>query len=171
VRVPGGDQLNTVAQITLLSEAAAVHEPYIRKQRAAYGADVAALIDMGRVLPAVDYLQAQRLRRRMQAVYLEQFEQVDCLLVPATPMEAPRIGQLEVKIAGRVDDTRLASTRLVRGFNALGLPALAIPAGFTDDGLPLGAQLVGRPWDEARLLKIGAALEERSGFWRRRPGA
>jgi aspartyl-tRNA(Asn)/glutamyl-tRNA(Gln) amidotransferase subunit A len=169
VRVPGGGQLNTIAQITLLAEAAAVHEPYIRKQRAAYGADVAALIDMGRVVPAVDYLQAQRLRKRIQGVYLNLLKEVDCLLVPATPLSAPLIGQTDIEIAGQKDDTRLASTRFLRGFNALGLPALVVPAGFTPEGMPLGAQLVGRPWDEALLLKIGAAIEDRTGFWKRQP--
>ncbi len=171
VRVPDGHQLNVVAQVTLLAEAAAVHEPYIRKQRASYGDDVRALIDMGRLLPATDYLQAQRLRKRILGVYLNVLKQVDCLLVPATPMAAPLIGQNEVELGGAMEDTRLASTRFVRGFNALGLPVLSMPAGFTPTNLPLGCQLVGRPWEEALLLKIGAAIEERTGLWRRVPPA
>ena len=66
-----------------------------------------------------------------------------------------------------MEDTRLASTRLVRGFNALGLPVVSLQAGFANDGMPMGAQLVGRPWDEARLLRIAAALEERTGLHKR----
>jgi aspartyl-tRNA(Asn)/glutamyl-tRNA(Gln) amidotransferase subunit A len=160
-----------VAQVTLLAEAAAVHEPYIRKQRASYGEDVKDLLDSGRLLPATDYLQAQRLRKRMLGVYLEALRHVDCLLVPATPIAAPLIGQNEVEIAGEMENARLASTRFMRGFSALGLPALALPAGFTPNGLPLGCQLVGRPWDEALLLKIGAALEDRTRLWERVPPA
>ncbi len=169
LRVPDGTQLNVIAQVTLLVEAAAVHEPYIRKRRKLYGADVRTLIDMGRVIPGVDYVQAQRLRRRAQGVYRSILKQVDCLLVPTTPIVAPMIGQTEVAIDGQTEDVRLASTRLVRGFNALGLPALAMPAGFTRGGLPIGMQLVGRPFGERELLRIAAALEDATGHVARRP--
>ena len=80
--------------------------------------------------------------------------------MPTTPVVAPLIGQTEVEIDGQTEDVRMASTRLVRGFNALGLPALAVPAGFTRGGLPIGMQLVGRPFGEQELLRIGAALED-----------
>lgn len=169
VQVPDGEQLNTLAHITLLSEAAAVHEPYLRKRRKTYGDDVRTLLDMGRVIPAVDYLQAQRLRKRILGVYLDILRRVDALLVPATPMTAPRIGQKQVEIRGEMEDTRIAATRLLRGFNLLGLPVLSMPAGYSSDGLPIGMQLVGRPWDEPLLLRIGAALEDRTQLRRRPP--
>jgi aspartyl-tRNA(Asn)/glutamyl-tRNA(Gln) amidotransferase subunit A len=163
-RVPDGQQLNTIAQVTLLAEAASVHEPYIRKRRGDYGADVLALLDMGRLVPATDYLQAQRLRKRILQVFLELLKKVDCILMPVTPVAAPKIGQDTVEIQGQPEDVRLASTRLVRGINALGLPALAFPAGFTAAGLPVGLQLVGRPFSEANLLRVGAAMEDRIGL-------
>ncbi len=169
VQVPDGEQLNTLAHLTLLAEAASVHEPYLRKRRKTYGDDVRALLDMGRVVPAVDYLQAQRLRKRILGVYLDILKRVDALLLPATPMTAPRIGQKQVEIGGEAEDTRIAATRLLRGFNLLGLPVLALPAGFSSAGLPIGCQIVGRPWDEPLLLRIGAALEDRTGLPRRPP--
>jgi aspartyl-tRNA(Asn)/glutamyl-tRNA(Gln) amidotransferase subunit A len=169
LRLPDGAQLNAVSQMTLLVEAAAVHEPYIRKRRKLYGEDVRTLVDMGRVIPGVDYVQAQRLRRRAQVVYRSILKQVDCLLVPTTPVVAPLIGQTEVEIGGRMEDVRMASTRLVRGFNALGLPAISMPAGFTRGGLPIGMQLVGRPFGEKELLRIAAALEDATGHVARRP--
>jgi aspartyl-tRNA(Asn)/glutamyl-tRNA(Gln) amidotransferase subunit A len=169
VRVPDGTQLNMIAQVTLLAEAAAVHEPYLRRQRSKYSLEVSGLLDMGRVLSATDYLQAQRLRGRIRGVYAQLLQQVDCLLMPATPMVAPRIGQNEVAFGGEKEDTRLAATRLVRGFNALGFPVLAMPAGFTQGGLPMGMQLVGRAFDEAALFRIGAALEDATGHTHRRP--
>lgn len=169
VQVPDGEQLNTLAHLTLLAEAASVHEPYLRKRRKTYGDDVRALLDMGRIVPAVDYLQAQRLRKRILGVYLDILKRVDALLLPATPMTAPRIGQKQVEIGGEAEDTRIAATRLLRGFNLLGLPVLALPAGFSSAGLPVGCQIVGRPWDEPLLLRIGAALEDRTGLPRRPP--
>ncbi|MBI4893938.1 MAG: amidase [Acidobacteria bacterium] len=171
VRLPDGHQLNVVSQVLLLAEAAAVHEPYLRKQRAAYGADVAALLDMGRLIPATDYLQADRLRKRMLGVFLNVLKEVDCLLVPATPFAAPLIGQTEVEVAGSLEDTRLATTKYTRAFSALGLPVLSMPAGFTKAGLPVGCQIVGRPWEEDLLFKVGAGLEDRTGLWKRTPAS
>ncbi len=170
VQVPDGEQLNALAHVTLLAEAAAVHEPYLRKRRKTYGEDVRTLLDMGRLIPAVDYLQAQRLRRRILGVYLDILQRVDALLLPATPMTAPLIGQKQVEICGEMEDTRLAATRLLRGFNLLGLPVLAMPVGFSSSGLPIGCQLIGKPWDEPLLLRIGAALEDRLQLRRRPPG-
>jgi aspartyl-tRNA(Asn)/glutamyl-tRNA(Gln) amidotransferase subunit A len=62
-------------------------------------------------------------------------------------------------IRGQQEDVRLASTRLVRGVNPLGLPALSLPAGLDRQGLPVSMQLIGRPFEEALLVRIGAALE------------
>jgi aspartyl-tRNA(Asn)/glutamyl-tRNA(Gln) amidotransferase subunit A len=97
-------------------------------------------------------------------------KQVDCLLLPTTPITAPNIGQSEVAIGGETEDVRMATTRLVRGFNALGLPSLAMPAGFTRGGMPIGMQLVGRPFGEKELLRIGAAIEDATGHTLRRAG-
>lgn len=168
-RVPDGEQLSTVAQVTLLSEAAAVHEPYMRKRRQDYGDDVLALLELGRTMPATHYIQAQRMRKRILGVFLQMLKKADCLLTPATPITAPLIGQETLDIGGELEDTRIASTRFVRGMNALGLPALVIPAGWTKDGMPVGIQIIGRPFGEAALLRIGAALEALLDVERREP--
>jgi aspartyl-tRNA(Asn)/glutamyl-tRNA(Gln) amidotransferase subunit A len=163
-RVPDGEQLNAVAQAILLAEAATVHEPYLRKRRADYGAAVLSLLDMGRALPATHYLQAQRLRKRILTVYLELLKKADCILTPATPITAPPIGAETVDVGGELHDVRILTTRCSRGINALGLPALVIPCGWTSAGLPAGLQLIGRPFGEAALLRAGAALEAAIGF-------
>ena len=77
----------------------------------------------------------------------------------------PEIGQTEIILAGRSEDVRIASTRLVRSFNVLGLPALSMPCGFSASGLPIGLQIVGAPFREARILKLAAAIEDSLG-WR-----
>jgi len=97
------------------------------------------------------------------------WKHADCLLTPATPTPAPRIGETMLTIDGQEEDARLASTRLVRGINVLGLPALSMPCGFSASGLPLGLQIVGRPFDEALLLRVGAALEDAAGLTKRTP--
>ena len=159
VRLPDIPALNAVARIVLLSEASAVAEPY-PEDRSLYGADVRALLDQGRLVPAIDYINAQRLRRKMRREFDRVWKEVDCLITPATPSAAPRIGDTTVRLGGRDEDVRLASTRLVRGVNALGYPALALPGGLSASGLPVGLQIVGPAFEEALLLRIGAALED-----------
>jgi aspartyl-tRNA(Asn)/glutamyl-tRNA(Gln) amidotransferase subunit A len=158
VHVPDPAGLNTIARTILLAEGSAVMAPHMHR-RADIGPDVLALLDGGRFVSATDYINAQRVRRRMQREWADMFRRIDVLLTPTTPMGAPEIGQATVTIEGVEEDTRLASTKFVRGINALGLPALSIPFGDTSDGLPIGLQLVGRAWDEATVLKAGAALE------------
>ena len=168
VRVPDMAEVNAVARVVLLSEASAVMSPYLG-DRSQFGADVLALLDQGRLLPATDYVNAQRLRRVYQREFAKVFEHCDVLLTPTSPNPAPRIGQTEVDLGGVMEDTRLASTRFVRAINLLGLPALSLPCGLTSDQLPVGAQIIGRPFDEATVLWVGAALEDAMEFSRALP--
>lgn len=157
VQLPDIAAINAVGRVILLAEASALMEPYLHR-RGEFGADVLALLDQGRLLPATDYVNAQRLRRVFQCRFREVWEQVDCILTPTTPITAPRIGETTVTVCGRTEDVRLASTRLVRAINVLGLPALSTPCGRDGRGLPIGMQIVGPPFREALLLRLGQAL-------------
>jgi aspartyl-tRNA(Asn)/glutamyl-tRNA(Gln) amidotransferase subunit A len=157
LRVPDIAALNTVARIVLLAEASALLEPHL-EQRDRFGPDVLALLDQGRLLPATDYINAQRLRRAMQREFADLWSRVDCLFTPTTPITAPRIGETATTIGGQSQDVRLATTRLVRAINALGLPALSVPCGADRRGLPIGLQIVGPPFAEALILRVAQAL-------------
>src|SRR5664280_1872934 len=159
VRLPDMEALNAIARIVLLSEASAVAEPFMQN-RGQFGPDVLALLDQGRLVPATDYINAQRLRRKMRREFEQVWKEVDCLIAPATPTPAPRIGDATIRLGGRDEDVRLASTRLVRCFNAVSYPALSLPCGLSASGLPVGMQIVGPAFEEALLLRIGAALED-----------
>jgi aspartyl-tRNA(Asn)/glutamyl-tRNA(Gln) amidotransferase subunit A len=158
VQVPDIAELNTLSRVILMAEASAVLERYMG-DRSKFGVDVLTLLDQGRLLPATDYVNAQRARRVKQQQFQKLFEKIDCLLTPASPIPAPRIDQKTVLIDGVEEDVRLAATRFVRGINAVGLPALSLPCGSTSGGLPIGIQLVGRAFEEKLLLEAGAALE------------
>ena len=158
VQVPDIDAISSASLVILLSEAAALYEPYLDRQ-SEIGMDVRALIYQGRLVPATDYVNAQRLRKVLANEFRALFRSIDCLFTPATPITAPRIGQREVEIDGETLDTRLVTTRFARGFNALGFPALAMPCGETPEGMPIGLQMVGRPFEENLLFKLGEALE------------
>jgi aspartyl-tRNA(Asn)/glutamyl-tRNA(Gln) amidotransferase subunit A len=159
VRVPDIAALNAVARVILLAEASAVYESQMQ-DRSKFGVDVLALLDQGRLIPATDYVNAQRLRRRLRQQFAELWRDVDCLVAPATPAPAPRIGQSTVTLGGEEEDVRLAATRFARGINVLGLPAVSLPCGLTAEGLPAGAQIIGPAFSEAALARVGAALED-----------
>src|SRR5262249_45657704 len=104
---------------------------------------------------------AQRLRRSMQREFRAIWTQVDCLFTPSTPITAPKIGAITtVEIQGQTEDVRLATTRFMRGINALGLPALSMPCGNDSRKMPIGLQIVGKAFDEATVLRVGAAMED-----------
>ena len=159
VRVPDIDAISAASLVILLSEAAALYEPYLDRQNE-IGVDVRALLYQGRLVPATDYVNAQRLRKVLADDFRALFRGIDCLIMPATPITAPRIGQRDIEIEGEMLDTRLVTTRFARAFNALGFPALAMPCGETAEGMPIGLQMVGRPLEENLLFKLGEALDQ-----------
>ena len=158
VIVPDMAGINATARIILLSEASAYLEPYMTEQ-SRFGPDVYSLLRQGRLVPATDYVNAQRLRRRARKNFEELWREVDCLFTPTTPNTAPPIGAQTVRLGGGDEDVRLATTRLVRGINLLGLPALSVPCGLSRGGLPIGLQIIGPAFQEGLILKVGSALE------------
>jgi aspartyl-tRNA(Asn)/glutamyl-tRNA(Gln) amidotransferase subunit A len=168
VRVPDIGALNAVGRVILLAEASAVMEKYV-SNRDQFGSDVLALLDQGRLLAATDYVNAQRLRRMMQREFAQLWSRIDCLFAPTTPMAAPRIGEKTATLGDFTEDVRLASTRLVRGINVLGLPAISLPCGFDRRGLPLGLQIIGKPFDEMTIFQVAAALEDVTDYHKQAP--
>ncbi|MCC7366427.1 MAG: amidase [Dehalococcoidia bacterium] len=96
-------------------------------------------------------------------------ESVDVLLTPAAPIEAPPIGRATYRVRDRELSGNAALGRFMMPFNAAGVPALVQPCGVTGSGLPVGMQWVGRPFDEATVLRAGAAFEGATDWHRRRP--
>ena len=168
IKVPDMEALRSAAVTCLLVEAAAALRPFLDR-RADFGTDVRAMLDQGRAIPAIDYIEAQRTRRRIGRPFAELFEQVDCIFTPATPMTAPWIGQVTLEIRGVAEEVRAAATRFSRGMNALGLPAISIPCGFSRSGLPIGLQIIAAARQEDRLLHAAAAMEDAMGLAGRAP--
>jgi aspartyl-tRNA(Asn)/glutamyl-tRNA(Gln) amidotransferase subunit A len=154
VSVPDPAEINTIGRVILLSEASAVLQPYLDR-RDDFGSDVLSLLDQGLVVSATDYIDAQRLRKLYQVRWAKIWDTVDVVFTPTTPIQAPLIGQ--AKVAD--EDVRLASTRFVRPFNVLGLPALSIPLGTS--GLPAALQIVGPLSGEPELLAAAESIWDR----------
>ena len=168
IKVPDIDALNVVGRVLLLAEATSVHQPHLNR-RSDIGPDVLTLLDQGRLIRACDYVDAQRLRRMYLQEFSKLWSQVDCIFTPTTPTPAPKIGQTTMKIGSTDEDVRLATTRLMRAINVLGIPALSIPSGFTKSDLPMGLQILGAPRAEDTLLRVGAAIEDATAVIGRKP--
>ncbi|HEY4085052.1 MAG TPA: amidase [Bryobacteraceae bacterium] len=155
IRVPDPESLNAIGRVILMAEVSALMEPYAHR-RDEFGPDVIALIDQGRLLPATDYVNAQRLRRRWQREWAKVWKDIDIVLTPTAPIVAPKIGQATVSLGGNEEDARLATTRLVRSINVLGLPAVSVPLPVA--GLPIGLQIIGPPFADNLVLSVGGCL-------------
>ena len=168
IKLPDVEAINVVGRIVQLSEVSALLARYLDR-RDELGRDIQVLVEQGRLIPAIDYLNAQRVRTVLARDFSKIWKHLDCLMTPATPMTAPKIGEMNVAIGTLTEEVRSAATRLTRPFNVLGWPALALPCGFSDAGLPIGLQVVAPPQQEDTLLQAGAALEDAFGIAGRRP--
>lgn len=169
IRLPDIEEMNTVARVILLAEASAVHIRNLQSRPEDFGEDQVALLDQGRFISAVDYLNAQRRRRELCQAFARAFEKVDILAAPAVSVLPAKIGQTELSIRGETHDVRLSTTRNCRALNLTGLPLLTLPCGFSADGLPVGLQLVGDAYDERRILAAGAGFQSVTDFHLQRP--
>jgi aspartyl-tRNA(Asn)/glutamyl-tRNA(Gln) amidotransferase subunit A len=162
-------QLTSASQLVLAVEAAAFHKRWMIERPQDYGPQVLMRLQNGLAVPAVSYLEAMRWRGPALAAHLAAVNGVDAVIAPVAPVAAPTIAESDVGNSPDAEAVIQRLTRFTRPVNYLGLPSLAIPAGFTRDGLPVGMQLIGRPFDEATLLRIGAAFQRATDFHDRVP--
>jgi len=141
-------------RIMTQSDGAAVHRDRLREHPEMFGDDIRRRLQDGAKTTSTEYILARRTQTEVRKQCEQFFESYDLLLTPTTPIAAPTIeGHDAVEQAGRL-------TRFTAPFNLAGLPALSIPCGFTKDGLPIGLQVVSRPWAESKVLNAGYAYEQ-----------
>ncbi|MBC2876528.1 MULTISPECIES: amidase [Streptomyces] len=160
VEIPLAEHVKATQWGLMVPEASAVHEETLRSSPELYGADVHPLLEAGRLVPAGDYLRAQRARTLMRQEWERLFDAVDVVAAPTVPLTAvPRDTETVSWPDGTTETVADAYVRLCAPANITGLPALSLPVGLDGAGLPVGMQLIGRPFDEATLLGVGHALE------------
>jgi aspartyl-tRNA(Asn)/glutamyl-tRNA(Gln) amidotransferase subunit A len=169
VELPEQRQLTAACQFVLAVEAAAFHKRWLIERPQDYGPQVLMRLQNGLAMPAVSYLEAMRWRGPALAAHLAATAGVDAVLAPVAPSAAPTIAESDVGNSPDAEAMIQRLTRFTRPVNYLGLPSLSIPAGFTGPGLPVGMQLIGRPFDEATLLRAGAAFQRATDFHARCP--
>ena len=170
LEMPDPERIHTLANVINKSEAAALHDEWIRMRPQDYSISVRSRLEAGYFLPATRYIQAQRLRPRVLSAFDEAvFARADVLFTPVTSIPVPRIE--DASISRSADAPRIvdAITRCTRWVSYLGLPALSVPCGFTEKGLPVGFQVVGKPFDESLLLKIANSYQSGTDWHTRTP--
>jgi aspartyl-tRNA(Asn)/glutamyl-tRNA(Gln) amidotransferase subunit A len=171
VKLPTLQEAMEVATRMSMAESTAWHEArgYYPQRQSMYGEDVRGRLAMGRDVSAVEYLRGFEVKEKLMGEFDRVFANVDAILTPATPAGAPVIGKTEIAIAGKTETLRTAIMRLNRPTNFTGHPSITVPCGFTSEGMPVGLQLIGAWWSEAKLLALAEMYEGANDWWKRRP--
>jgi aspartyl-tRNA(Asn)/glutamyl-tRNA(Gln) amidotransferase subunit A len=146
-------------RLILAAEAYAVHEQRLETDPERFDDHGLERLLNGENLKAYRYANAQQRKLRSGQEFANVLREVDVLLTPTVPIPAPEIGQRETTIDGYEEAVYSALTRLTGPTNLNGLPSFSVPCGTTTSGLPVGLQLIGRPFDEATLYRLGRAYE------------
>ncbi len=134
-----------------------------------YSEVVRSRLIQGQTIPAVDYLRALHERRIFSSSLRAIMQRVDAFVLPTIPipaMPADQAGQ-DIEIDGMIENATVAMLRLTMPFNLSGLPTISFPCGFSTDGLPIGLQVAGKPFEEATVLRIAHAYQQLTDWHRR----
>ncbi|KAJ4759942.1 Glutamyl-tRNA(Gln) amidotransferase subunit A [Rhynchospora pubera] len=168
--LPELEEMRTAHIVSIGSESLFPLNPYcLEGRRSDFTLDTRTSLALFGSFSASDYVACQRLRRRIMYYFMEAFKKVDIIVTPTTGMTSPKIPPSALKVGESDYDVSGYLMRFVQPGNLLGLPAISVPIGHDKDGLPIGLQLIGRPWAEASLLRAAFALEELCLKFRNRP--
>jgi len=162
VELPELAVMPVVGLTILLPDTSAFHRRWLRERSADYDPATRLLLELGELVPATHYVTALRarslLRNSMRNLFVS--HHLDALLAPTLPIPAWPIDQLSLSMRSEADETPMAAyVHHSFSANITGQPALTAPCGFTNDGLPIGFQLLGRPFDERTLFRLARAYE------------
>jgi aspartyl-tRNA(Asn)/glutamyl-tRNA(Gln) amidotransferase subunit A len=147
----------------MLPEALAYHQHRLAERPDDYGEDIRYRLELGATFTALHYVQGQRFREMIVAAWRDEvFDRVDLLAMPTTLGTAVEIETGDLS----------ATFKLIRNtnpLNLLGVPAISVPCGFTEGGLPIGMQLVGRWWDDGTVLRAAHAYQQATDWHTRLP--
>ena len=169
VSYPMFNQSQAISSTVLMSEATAYHRDLLEKDGHQIYEPVRQRLEAGLFISAAEYLRAQQARTIFDNQGRRLLDDVDLLAGPTEPVTAPRImaskvmaGEQEVGVVG-------ALTQYTRPYNINGFPAISVPCGFSDENMPIGLQLAGKPFDELTVLRAAHAYEQATDWHTRRP--
>lgn len=174
VPLPDIEPWNQAGIAIIAVEAAALHSTWLRERPQDYSDQLRARLELGMAVTGVQYINALRLRDLALKTWLaEVMSKVDALHAPVVSFATPTIAETDVGGGTKMTEVLGKVTRLMRPVNYLGLPSLAVPCGFQpiggSAGLPCAFQLVGRPFDEGLLFRLGHAYQQVTDWHRKVP--
>jgi aspartyl-tRNA(Asn)/glutamyl-tRNA(Gln) amidotransferase subunit A len=170
VDLPDPEITFRLGDLIVKAEASSLHGRWLRERPHDYAPGIRAQLESGLAISAAQYLDALRLRAPLLREFLSAgFARADVLYVAAHPYAAPTMADCAPRSAEAVAAFWAAYPRLTRPFSYLGLPALALPCGMASSGIPVGSQLVGRPFGESSLLTLAHLFQKETDWHRRAP--
>lgn len=163
VALPSHEVFHACGRMIILAECYAIHEKDLMERPEFYGRPTRERLMAGAFVRGSDYVEALRMRREMSLQFNAQvLGQFDAVIAPVTALPAGRFD-------AQPNDPLALSGYLTVPFNVTGNPAMSVCCGFTSEGLPISMQVVGKPFDEAMVLRVGAAYERASEWRLQRP--
>ncbi len=159
---------NTV-QTLINGEANVWHESYLKNQGEDYSPQVRTFLERGQPTLATDYIKAQQAKTQLRQEMLTACGNIDALLTPGALTPALPLGTRSVMIEDREVSLLRAIVSATSPFNLTGQPALTLPCGSSDAGLPLALQIIGKPFDEVTVLRVGHAYETHTAWHQQFP--
>jgi aspartyl-tRNA(Asn)/glutamyl-tRNA(Gln) amidotransferase subunit A len=160
-------------RIAGMADSMVTHEPFLAEHRQDYGPDVLYRTLAGQFVLGRDYAKAMKVQRLIKEEHARVLQEVDVLVTPTAPVPAPPIGAPTLTLGGTAYRVRGPGSGMISRntspSNATGLPAITVPCGFNTAGLPIGLQLIGRPFEEALLFQIAQGYEAVSPSQGQRP--
>jgi aspartyl-tRNA(Asn)/glutamyl-tRNA(Gln) amidotransferase subunit A len=169
--LPLMDAITTYVSVISRVEAATIHAEWMRRDPQAYGAHISGRMYPGYAIPAPYYVEALSRRGPILKAFSDAvFSEVDALLSPTIPTMLPTLAETDIDNGPPGTEQRfLAVSVNTRPFNYLGLPAVSVPCGLDPNGCPIGLQIAGRPFGEARILRIAEAYQRDTDWHAGRP--
>jgi len=169
VALPAVAHVGAASYAVVASEALAYHTGWLKSRPTDYDPEVRKRLQLGAFITGAHYVRGQQVRALVRNEVDAALARRDVLLAPTTPLTAPRLDERQTTLGDGPSEVRGALIRLTRPFNFSGHPACAVPCGFSTGGLPIGMQLVGRPFDEATVLRAADAYQRLTDWHTRRP--
>jgi aspartyl-tRNA(Asn)/glutamyl-tRNA(Gln) amidotransferase subunit A len=169
VELPDQTLVSAAAMVVIAVEAASYHAPWLRTRPSDYTPLVRSRLENGLAYSGIEYLEALRWRGPALAAHLEAIGDIDAILAPTSRAPAPTIEETDTGGGPGAEAAIIAITRFMRPINYLGLPSLVVPAGSSPSGLPIGLQLIGRPFGDEILIALGNAFQAATDYHKRVP--
>jgi aspartyl-tRNA(Asn)/glutamyl-tRNA(Gln) amidotransferase subunit A len=163
VSLPNAKLAEPIGWMVMYAECASLHEGTLDRLDD-YGKEFRDFLVAAQFVSAADYLKGLRARHVVQRDFESAFEKVDALITPGAISVAPRLSDMLSMIGDRGYPWADVISRTTFIFNVTGLPALSIPAGLNGDGVPVGIQVIARPFDEATCLRVGHAFQQLTDY-------